>query len=122
MPKAGKSLRPHESKLSIPKDEGKYRLKRLYWVLISMEKKMTNDITSIRYADYEAVLRDFTELSAQLKKKGVVKYNRGKPYTGARVDDKEVQTSNAEQGGASEVSGNGPSGVGSGLQTSNPLA
>lgn len=114
--------RPQEVNLSVPKEEDKYRLKRLYWVLLEMEKKMAKDIMSVKYADYSAVLQDFTELSKKLKQKGIVRYKYGEHNPDTRVDNRKVQAKSTEESGQSEVSGEGSSSMGAGISTIDPLA
>ncbi len=118
MAKAGRprNVRPHETKLNVPTDPLKNKVKRLYWALIEMEKKMAKDITSVRMKDYTDLLSAYEQGCIDLKKKGYVgRYAKKGMDTGGVVE-------NGGQGSADEVGGNRSSGVGAGISAPNPLA
>lgn len=119
MPKVGrpKHLRPHEIKLAVAKDPLKYKAKRLYWALLSLEKKMARDITSVRMSEYNTILNAYVECSSELNKTG-----RGYGSTVKQgMDAKGTGQGSTEQGGASGTSENGSSDMGVGVSTVNPI-
>lgn len=115
-----KTYRPHEIHLSVPKDEGKYRLKRLYWVLLSMEKKMKLDITAVNYREYSQVLTDFTDLSKALKLQGKVEYKYATKVD-TRMDTRGSTESDTKGSGEKRVSQDGSADMGVGVRATNPI-
>lgn len=120
MAKAGrpKNLRPHQVRLHVPLDANamlKNKAKRIYWALQEYEKKMAKDVTSVRMKDYTDLLDAYQQVCNDLRAKGY----KGR-YAEKRVDEQGmVQDKSARN--TSEVSGNGQTSVGAGIQAVNPL-
>lgn len=121
MAKAGrpKNLRPNEIRLHVPIDADamlKNKAKRIYWVLMEMEKKMSKDITSVRAKDYSDILNAYEEVCNALRAKGYI----GR-YAQKRMDNKRM-AKDRDENRASEMGGNGQTSVGTGISPTNPLA
>lgn len=115
-PKQPLGKRPHNVQLVIPKDPLKSQAKRIYWLLLEMEKKMQVDITSVRIPDYLALVQEYKDISDKMKKEGY----RGK-YATKRVDKQGVVQDQSDSD-TPAISGNGSASVGVGVPPFNPLA
>jgi hypothetical protein len=116
--KAGrpKHVRPHDTKLNVPTDPLKNEVKRLYWALLEMEKRMSKDITSVKMKDYTDLLSAYRDRCEILKAKGYV----GR-YAKQRVDEQRV-VQDGQQDTASGVGENESSQLGVGVPSINPIA
>lgn len=102
----------HDVKFMPPKNTDKYELKRLYWYLLALEKKLMIDPTSVTPQAYQSALYAYTNKVREWKNEKVK----------SGVDKKSLAGSNSEQSAATEVSGNGSADLGAGVPTVNPIA
>lgn len=102
-------------KFKPPNDVDKYELKRLYWYLLAIEKKIMVDPTSVSPDNYARALRAYTDSVKAYKERE--KEVRAK----TRVDKIRSNQGSTEQDNTPTVSRNGQADMGARVPTVNPI-
>lgn len=111
-----KTYRPHQIKLTLPKYPMQYQAKRLYWVVLAMERRMALDVTAVKASEYTQALQAYMDIVEKLKKEGI-EYGHFKK----RVEKQGLVSDQSESITPGNSDNRSPS-VGAGIPPLNPLA
>ena len=105
----GKVAQVKEVKYLRPKDLGRYELKRLYWYLLAIEKKIMIDPTSVSPARYKEALKNYTDAIREYEN------------VDKTVDKKRPIDRRTDQGRSRGVSQDGQADLGARVPAVNPI-